>query len=174
MKYHPTIESLNVSKKAKAYFNKYHFYEFFSNDINVNPLTCATENLCSFSIDIHACNENDILTFYNAIITAKKQYLQNNNIHMDMIFYTWYCQMSGNFYFSIRHNDTSKSLEDQKQPFECTINHVKSLQNIILNFVNDQVKGIIPLDDLKNIDIEDVEDDDESTKYVLDVWSTVL
>ena len=92
-----------------------------------------------------------------------------------MVFYTWYDEMSGNFYFSIIPKNCPKLLPGQELPFGCTVNKVDQLEDIISNFVNDLYKGRIPMDELEEVDpSDDYVDEEDPKKYILDVWYKLL
>lgn len=171
---HPIIKKLNISNKAKAYFNKLEFYEIIEDPIILsthdNQRNEATENRWSFKVDrnLKYYKKEELKTFYKAIISSRAQYLVTNHPSVNMIFYTWYDDMSGNFYFSLI--SAIKSL-----PFGCTVNKVDFLDDIIQEFIDGPYKGVIPMNEL--IDVTNVVEEDEEDdikKYILNVWSVIL
>jgi len=92
-----------------------------------------------------------------------------------MIFYTWYDDMSGNFYFSLIPINWTKLPEGKELPFGCIINKVEFLDDIIEEFVNDPYKGVIPISSL--VDVDPLEKDDEEyveNTHVRNIWSIIL
>jgi hypothetical protein len=180
-KIHPLIENINISEKVKRYFNCLEFYEIIEDAIVLSTISHEVdeceENRWSFGVDLKYCNTKDLLAFYQSVMDARRQYLILENIKTKMIFYTWYDPMSGYFYFSIIPANWSKLLPGQELPFGCTVNKVDKLENIISNFINDPYKGIIPMDQLKEISLSEAlksEDEEDPKQYILDVWSITL
>ncbi len=175
---HESINNINISKKVKLYFNRLAFYEIIEDVVLLstasNEINECIENQWSFGLELKYCNPNDILAFYHAILNSRKKYLMNNNISMQMIFYTWYNPMSGRFYFSMIPKNWPKLLPGQELPFGCTVNKVDQLEEIISNFVHDPYKGRIPIDALEEDSLDDCVKEEDPKRYLLDVWSTIL
>lgn len=176
-KIHPLIDLIDVSDEVKLYFTKLEFYEIIEDKIEFSTpsqeIDECRKNQWSFGVDLEHCNAEDIALFYKSVISGRRKYLSDNNIHTKMIFYTWYDPMSGNFYFSLIPENWSKLPSGQELPFGCTVNKVNDLEDIISNFINDPYKGIIPMDELVEVSEDDDEEDDPK-KYILDVWSIIL
>ena len=84
--------------------------------------------------------------------------------------------MSGNFYFSLIPINWSKLPKGKELPFGCIINKVKSLDDIIEEFVNDPYKGVIPISSLIYVDPSEEEDEEENIEntHVQNIWSIIL
>jgi hypothetical protein len=176
---HPLIQELNLSNKTKAYFNKLEFYEIIEDDIilsdEFNDLDEALKNRWSFGVDLRYCTADDLKVFYEAIINSRRKFLKEKNIAQQMIFYTWYDGMSGNFYFSIIPQDWNKLPPGKELPFGGIINKVESVDDIIEEFVNDKYKGVIPMDEFETVDsFEELDYEDYTSNFTLNVWSTTL
>ena len=176
---HNTLQKLNVSNLVKCYFNSLEFDEIID-----SPLVTSTkllkidesiENLWSFSVDLKYCTEDDILIFYESIINARKANLVKNNINEKMIFYTWYDELSGCFYFSSIPVGWKNLKPGQVLPFDCLIHKAEILQKIVSNFSTDQYRGKIPMGELKLLEQSDSFDDNTVFKnHGLDFWSIIL
>ncbi len=178
---HPLIDALDVSLDVKQYFTALELYEIIEDKVVLSSesleINECRENHWSFGVDLKNCNAHDIEIFFKAIINARSNYLVNHDIHTKMIFYTWYDSMAGCFNFSIIPENWPKLEAKQEFPFGCTVNKVNKLENIISNFINDPVKGVIPMEDLKDIDPSEDENSDNDSdikENSVDVWSTVL
>lgn len=176
---HPLIQVMNISDKTKAYFDKLEFCDIIEDPIimecEANDIDEAQANCWRFSVRLDCCSKEDIRAFYQVVMAARKQYLLDNNIEQKMVFYTWYDEMSGNFYFSLIPVNWAQLPDGKELPFGATINKYNSLDEVIAQFVNDRYKGVLPLDEFTEIDpatISDDEDDDED--FVVNVWSTIL
>lgn len=174
---HPLINELNVSGRTKSYFNQLELY-----DILEDPMICTDEdgvdecieNRWSFGVELDYCNKEEIYEFFQSVIKSRQKFLQDNKIKIPMVFYTWYDEMSGNFYFSTIPENWSKLRKGKDLPFGCDINKVKTLNDIIDNFIHDEYKGVIPFDEFEIVDSSEDDEDDSEPEYTLDVWSTRL
>lgn len=176
---HPTINKLDITDEVKRYFSKLELYEIIEDPIvlstDAQEVDESRANQWSFGVSLKYCNAHDIKSFYKSLINARTSYLLENNFHTKMIFYTWYDQMSGNFYFSIIPENWSKLQPGQALPFGCTINKVNSLEKIISLFLKDKYKGVIPFEELKEGDPSyETDEEEEARKNILDVWATIL
>ncbi|MCZ6886496.1 MAG: hypothetical protein O7C59_04780 [Rickettsia endosymbiont of Ixodes persulcatus] len=104
---------------------------------------------------------------------TRKNFLEKNYINKKMIFYTWYDPMSGNFYFSIVPKDWKKLPQDKEVPLGCIVYRAETIDDIILEFINDKYKGRIPLDELTLVDPSE-DDDNDVSNFTLNVYWTDL
>lgn len=173
---HPTIEKLKISKKAKVYFTKLEFFEILEDPIILSTfekkIDESLKNLWSFKVDRKLKNftKDDLKIFYEAIIEHRAEFLRKNYPEFKMIIYTWYDDMSGNFYFSLIPTSW------ERLPFGCKIKKVKYLDDIIQEFIDDPYKGVIPMAELIDLDPLTEEEDDEEfyNNYILNVWSIII
>lgn len=175
---HPLIEELVIPQKVKNYFNKLELYDIIEDPIvfssDSEDIDECRANCWSFKLELKYCSPGDIKVFYQAVMKARKQYLLNNNINIQMIFYTWYEDISGNFYFSLIPTNWPKLRPGKELPFGCTIKKVDSLDIIIEEFINDPYKGKIPLNELKDVDPNEEDEEEDLSNYTLNVWSIIL
>jgi hypothetical protein len=170
---------MNVSSQVKRYFHRLEFYEILEDPIILSDesreINECRENRWSFGVNLNRCNKGDILAFYHAIIDARRKYINEHKIKTKLVFYTWYDPMAGNFYFSIIPQDWPELDPGQEFPFGSTVNKVKSLDIIIENFINDPYKGAIPIEEFEEVDLlEESPEEEDLSKYVVDVWSIIL
>ncbi|MCC8372171.1 MAG: hypothetical protein LN568_05530 [Rickettsia endosymbiont of Pseudomimeciton antennatum] len=167
---HPSIKKLNISEKAKVYFNKLEFYEIIEDPVVLstkdNRINEYSENRWSFRVDYNfkLCTKKDLKAFYEAVIAARAKDLTTNHPGVKMIFCAWYDDMSGNLYFSLTQNQWENY----------NINKVTSIDNIIQDFIDGPDRGVIPMVRLETVDPNDQYEDDDMGNYVLNVWSVIL
>lgn len=85
--------------------------------------------------------------------------ISNQKIDKDIVFYTWYDSMTGNFYFSLISSDWKGLAKDKQLPFSCNVNLVTSLYHILNEGMHDPYKGLIPLEEIKILDQSYTQDD---------------
>jgi hypothetical protein len=167
---HPLIQGLNVSYKAKLYFNICQFHEIIEDKIVLSTKEYqadeAQENCWSFKIDLEYCTPADVEEFYRALISARIQSMKKQYIQEDLIFYSWYDSASGNFYFSLIPHTLGKL------PFGCAIRQVASIKAIIQEVIEDKYRGSIPIDEF--IEVPNNELVEQKSHFILNVWSTIL
>jgi hypothetical protein len=174
---HHTIDILDISTKAKKYFNSLEFYEIIEDSIVVNlyndkKINEAKENLWSFAVDYESglFTKQDLKKFIKGLVSIRAKYLKENYPKHQMLFYTWYESISGNFYFSLISNS-------QQLPFSSNISKLESLDFLIEEYIRDPYKGKIPLSECTLIESNDnmlIEKFSEPEKTTLNVWSTII
>ncbi len=172
---HPLIDKLKVSNKIKTYFDKLEFHKIIQDSIFISILDNQNEealnNYWSFTLekDFIKREVDSINKFYNAIIDSRLSFINEHYPKTTMVFYTWYESISGNFNFSLVRNLW------QDLPFQCSINQVKSLDDIIQEFINDTYSGMIPISAIECSEREEIYyEEDEQNEYFINVWSTIL
>ncbi len=179
---HHLIQKLNISDQSKIYFNSLELYDIIKDPIVLSDKATDIDeclaNHWSFNVDLKYCDKDDLKAFYQAIIENRKSYLLANKIDLKMIFYAWCDNLPGNLNFSIIPQNWSKLPKGKELPFGCTINKVESLDKIIEDFTNHPHQGVIKLDSLQIDSLQkvdhDEDDEDDLSKYVLNVWSCIL
>ena len=180
---HPLIEELALSYETKLYFNDLKLYEIIADEIVISSNDIVIDedrvNCWSFSVSSRFVTKSDLYELYRAIMSSRSLSLSNQEIDKNMIFYTWYDPMSGNFYFSLISSDWKGLPKDKQLPFSCKVNRVTSLDHILNEGLNDPYKGVIPLEEIKILDQSYAQDDssfEESKEegFTLNVWSTIL
>ena len=162
----PIIDNLDISKRAKIYFNKLELYKIIENPIILDLKNIKTCNQWSFGLgaDLTKFTKRDIKIFIEAVIKARTKYLEQYHAGVHMIFYFWYDDMSGNFYFNLI------CLSDEYSTKE---NTVKSIDDIINDFfADDACRGIIKFANLIDVDPDDT--DEYELLYILNLWSIVI
>ncbi len=171
---HPLIDNLNIEVETKKYFTQLELNELIDDKIELSSdsldIDEASQNWWKFKVDLDHCNVNDIKILFAAILESRKSYIKNHLTDVNLIFYAWYDYQSGDFNFSIIPKNWSKLEVDQELPFGCSINKVEEVDLIIAKFVDDPYKGVIPMEDLEDVDPEDTEELQGEDDYTLDVW----
>ena len=166
MSIHPLIDELAISKKAKNYFNKLEFYEIIEDPIVINSKNTKVCNQWSFDLGNNSTKftKQDIKIFIEAVIIARTNFLVTNSPNVKMVFYFWYDDMNGNFYFNL------VPLNDEYSANENTVN---SIDEIIDDyFAKDACRGIIKFANLIEIDPNDAEKYEPI--YKSNLWSVII
>jgi hypothetical protein len=180
---HPIIEKMNVSEKAKSFFNKYEFYEIIEDPIATyegdKEIEEHMKNRWSFKVDLKYCAKDDILDLYHEILKSRREYIKENNIKKKLLFFTWYDSMSGSFYFSIISKKNDEDSTYSELPFDCTLEKVQSIEELVQIYIDDSYKGVIPLSEIKFFEDGEEEEMDKlleeiEEKYTLPLWVTTL
>lgn len=155
------FDNNRISKNAKDYFSSIGLEEFlqegfiFNNSKNI--IENANENFRSFSVDINKCTKEEIRELLCEIVYHKKKLLDSNG-HKDVkstFVYVWYDDMSGCFYFSAIPEENEKISENEVVlPFSGNIKKT-SLEDVVDDFIKDNYKGCIPVDEMKEESFND-------------------
>ncbi len=123
------------------------------------------KNTWAFTIPLDSgITLEDMLNFMEKIVNYRKKQALDQ-----MIIYSWYDEMSGQFKFSLT------SLPKEMLPFRCELEHVDSLKEILALCLNTSEPGFIPKKELEEISLDEAfQSEDQKKLYKLKVWSTVI
>ncbi|UNK17026.1 hypothetical protein MNQ98_21420 [Paenibacillus sp. N3/727] len=105
---------------------------------------------------------NDYKIFFNRVIQNRREQIIGSTSNHGMIFYLWFDQLACQIRFNLI------SVLHKKLPFQCDVEIVEHMDDIILTFLNSPFHDGIPIEGY-NDNIEE-----EFKPYILRVYQTIL
>ena len=102
--------------------------------------------------DSKEINKQDLIVFFNRTVMNRKKQLMNSGKKIDILFYLWFEAQSG--HLKLNFINGSHNL-----PFQCNIDVVDTMSEILDDFLNYEFHNGIPLSELNEVDKIDTDQD---------------
>lgn len=152
--------------------------EFFQNNDKILSaeiyLTDNLDNLLNEMETNHWClnidpktakniEKQELKDFLKNVIENRKSQLEKSSMNIDLVFYIWFDQFSGNLHFNLINS------KHEKLPFDSELNFVDSIDKIIEKFLDSTY-----LDYLEKASWEELENNSNEKNNRLNIYKEII
>lgn len=128
------------------------------NETGINHLSMSIDSETAKNIENYELED-----FLKRVIKNRKTQLEKSNKDMDLVFYSWFDELSGRLHFDFINS------KHEKLPFNSELNFVDSINIIIEKFIDTDY-----LDYLEKASWEELEDSLDEDNHALDVYKEII